>query len=355
VTATGLDARLDVVRGTFHLDADLAVPAGAVAAVLGPNGAGKSTALAALAGLLALDGGHIRLDGTTLDEPGAGTHRPPEDRGVAVVFQDHLLFPHLTARDNVAFGLRARGVPTRVARGQALDWLRRLGLEDHADHRPRQLSGGQAQRVALARALVTEPGLLLLDEPLAALDAGTRATVRRDLRRHLDDFAGATVVVTHDPLDAIALASAVVVLEGGRVTQAGPLSEVTRRPRSRYVAELIGLNLLHGVASGTTVTLTEPPAAPVTVAEPGQGPVHLLIHPHAVALHTTEPDGSPRNRWPGHIEGFDLLGDRVRVRLDGPVPLVAEVTAAAVAALGLREGQAVWAVVKATEIEMYPA
>jgi molybdate transport system ATP-binding protein len=355
VTPTGLDAHLDVTRGRFHLDAALAVPAGAVVAVLGPNGAGKSTALAALAGLVALDGGHIRLDGTTLDDPGAGAHRPPEDRGIGVVFQDHLLFPHLTARDNVAFGLRARGVPVRVARARAADWLGRLGLADHADRRPRQLSGGQAQRVALARALATDPRLLLLDEPLAALDAGTRAAVRRDLRRHLDDFAGATLVVTHDPLDAIALATAVVVLEEGRVAQAGPLGEVTRRPRSRYVAELIGLNLLHGVAGGTTVTLTGPAAASVTVAEPGHGTVHLLIHPHAVALHTTAPDGSPRNRWPGHIEGFDLLEDRVRVRLTGPVPLVAEVTAAAVAALGLREGQAVWAVVKATEIEMYPA
>jgi molybdate transport system ATP-binding protein len=350
---SGLAAHLDVVLGGFHLDARFEVGAGSVTAVLGPNGAGKTTALRALAGLTALDAGHVRLDGDTLDDPGAGVHRPPEHRAVSVVFQDYLLFPHLRVVDNVAFGLRARGVARSEARRQSAAWLDRFGLADKADDRPARLSGGQAQRVALARALAPSPRLLLLDEPLAALDAGTRATVRRDLRRHLDGFDGATIVVTHDPLDAIALASTVVILEAGRIAQSGPIAEITRRPRSRYVAELIGLNLLHGTGGGTTVALDGTDAT-VTIAEPAQGPVHVLIHPRAVALHTARPDGSPRNQWLGRIEGFDLLGDRVRVRVAGPVDLVAEITPAAVADLGLHEGREVWAAVKATEIETYP-
>lgn len=348
-----LDARLATTRGDFSLDADLHAEAGEVVAVLGPNGSGKTTALALLAGLLALDAGHVHLDGTAVDEPDRGTFVVPERRAVSVLFQDYLLFPHLSAADNVAFGLRAQGLAARDARAAAVEWLDRFGLADRADAKPARLSGGQAQRVALARALAPSPRLLLLDEPLAALDAGTRTTVRRDLRRHLDDFGGATILVTHDPLDAIALASRVVILEAGRVSQAGGIAEITERPTSRYVADLIGVNLLRGVAHGTTVTLDRG-AAVVAVADHAEGPVHVLIRPRAVAVHTHRPDGSPRNQWPGRITGFDLLGDRVRVRIDGAVPLVAEITPAAVAELHLHEGGEVWTAVKATEVATYP-
>ncbi|MFN8037674.1 MAG: ABC transporter ATP-binding protein [Acidimicrobiales bacterium] len=362
VDRLGLEAHLDVRRGDLHLDVDLAVGPGEVVALLGPNGAGKTTALHALAGLVPLDGGRIALDREVLDDPATGTFRRPEERPVAIVFQDLLLFPHLRAVDDVAFGLRSRGVPADEARRRALGWLDRLGVGDLADRRPRHLSGGQAQRVALARALATDPALLLLDEPLAALDAGTRATVRRDLRHHLADFGGATVLVTHDPLDALALATQVVVVDGGGVTQAGPIAELTARPRSRYVAELVGRNLLTGRGSGHTVVVDPPAGTPsaraepatLVVADPVDGEVFALVHPHAVAVHRDEPEGSPRNRWPARIEGLDLLGDRVRIRLTGPLPLVAEVTADAVAALDLHEGRAVWASVKATEIATYP-
>jgi molybdate transport system ATP-binding protein len=351
-----LDAELDVRVGAFRLQAPLQIDAGEVVAVLGPNGSGKTTTLRLLAGLLALDAGHLELDGVRLDDPERGTFAVPERRAVSVVFQDYLLFPHLSALDNVAFGLRSRGVAKAEAHATAQRWLERLDLADKARDKPRTLSGGQAQRVALARAFAPAPRLLLLDEPLAALDAGTRTTVRRDLRRHLDDFGGATVLVTHDPLDALALASRIVILEDGRITQQGTIDEITTRPRSRYVADLIGLNLLHGRASGTTVTLGDPAAEQhVAIADPADGPVHVLIHPHAVSLHRERPEGSPRNQWSGVIEGFDLLGDRVRVRVGGPVPLVAEVTPAAVAELDLREGQTVWTAVKATEVETYPA
>jgi molybdate transport system ATP-binding protein len=268
------------------------------------------------------------------------------------VFQDYLLFPHLTALDNVAFGLVVGGAGKHQARAEAQGWLDRFGIGDKATSRPRQLSGGQAQRVALARALAPSPSLLLLDEPLAALDAGTRAVVRRDLRRHLGEFTGVTVLVTHDPLDALALATDVVVLDGGRVIQTGPIGELTTRPRSRYVADLVGLNLLAGTAHDRVVVLDG--GVDLAVADHVDGDVYALVHPHAVALHTREPAGSPRNQWPAVVEGFDLLGDRVRVRLTGAVPLTAEVTAEAITDLGLHEGRQVWAAVKATEISVYP-
>lgn len=352
-TRVSLDASLDVCVGEFRLVADFVIGDGEVVALLGPNGSGKTTALLALAGLLALDAGHVNIDGECLDDPSLGVFVSPDKRPVSVVFQDYLLFPHLTVADNIGFGLRARGRSKDEARREASRWLERFGLTDKADAKPSRLSGGQAQRVAVARALAPEPRLLLLDEPFAALDAGTRASVRRDMRRYLDDFEGATLLVTHDPLDAIALADRVIILEAGAVTQTGPIAEITMRPRSRYVADLIGLNLLHGSAHGTTMTLDECDES-VALADPAEGRVFALIHPNAVALHTMQPEGSPRNQWPGRIDGFDLLGDRVRVRVNGPVPLVAEVTPAAVRALGLHEGQDVWTAVKATEITTYP-
>ena len=306
-----------------------------------------------LAGLLPLDAGRIDLDGECLDDPIADVFVPPERRPVAVVFQDYLLFPNLTALENVAFGLRARGVPKATARARAGEWLERVGLADHAGHRPRALSGGQAQRVALARALATEPRLLLLDEPLAALDAGTRGDVRRDLRNHLKTFDGVRLLVTHDPVDAYALADRVVILEGGRVVQAGTLADVTAQPRSRYIADLVGINLLAGTAVEGTITTAA--GGRIVPADPVHGPAFAVIQPHAVALYPTPPDGSPRNVWPVTVTDIDRQADRVRIRLDGPVPLVAEITPAALDALALHPGDRIWATVKATEIATYPA
>jgi molybdate transport system ATP-binding protein len=348
-----VDARMQVTLGALELDVALSVEAGEVVALLGPNGAGKSTVLNALSGLQPIDRGRIAIDGQVVDEPATGTFLAPERRPVGVVFQDYLLFSHLTVLENVAFGPRAAGVPRGEARERAQALLDRVGVGEHAGKRPRQISGGQAQRAALARALATEPRLLLLDEPLAALDAGTRTSVRRDLRRHLQDFDGATVLVTHDALDALALADRVVILEDGRVTQSGPLAEVTSRPRSTYVAELIGVNLLRGIATGTTVAVRGR-AGHVEIADHVDGDVVLLVQPNAVTLHLHQPsDSSARNQWRETVTGFDLLGDRVRVRLDGDVPLVAEVTPAAVAQMGLAEGLEVWAAVKATEVTTY--
>jgi molybdate transport system ATP-binding protein len=271
---------------------------------------------------------------------------PTERRQVGLVFQDHVLFPHMTVLDNVAFGVKGDGKRTAHA------WLDKAGLGDRANAMPRDLSGGQAQRVALARALAGDPRMLLLDEPLAALDASTRAEVRRDLRRHLNSFAGVRLLITHDPLEAAALADRLVVIEHGRLVQSGSVREVTERPRSRYVADLVGVNLLRGRAHQGRVELDGGGALAAAGAE---GEVFAVIRPRSVALYRQRPDGTPRNVWQGRAAGLDLEGERVRVLVEGVPPVVAEVTPAAVAELGLAEGREVWVGVKATEIEVYPA
>jgi molybdate transport system ATP-binding protein len=347
----GLDAHLVVRRDAFVLDAELQVGPGRVVAVVGPNGAGKSTVLGALTGTLALEAGHVRLGGRTLVDVAAGAWVHPEERQVGLVPQDLLLFRHLTARENVAFGLRAGGVPKREARAAADRWLERVEAADLAERRPGQLSGGQAQRVALARALATDPQALLLDEPLAALDPATKQRTRRDLRRWIEGYGGVTVIVTHDPLDALTLADDVVVLDAGRVAQAGSLQEVTSRPRSRHVADLLGTNLLLGDAAGTTVRVGD---ASLEVAGAHDGPVFATVAPAALTVHRHEPDGSARNRWPTTIEAIDLVGDRVRISTPPPLGLVAEITPAALASMSLQAGDEIWLAAKATEIEVYP-
>lgn len=342
-----------VSRGSFALELGLTVAPGEVVALLGPNGAGKSTALRVLAGLLQPTRGRVVLEDRPLDDAGAGVHVPPEQRAVGVVFQDYRLFPHLSALDNVAFGLRCRGASKQDSRAKAALWLERVGLADLASARPGSMSGGQAQRVALARALAPEPRLLLLDEPLAALDARTRLDVRSDLRRHLEAFTGATVIVSHDPVDAMVLADQVLVLEGGTVVQRGPITEVARRPQTDYVARLVGLNLYRGHAVGSTVKIGH--GAEIITAEPAEGQVFVAFPPTCVAVFRARPDGSPRNVWPARISDVELSGSGVRLRLAGALPLLAEVTAAAAADLDLVPGREVWAAVKASDIHAYPA
>jgi molybdate transport system ATP-binding protein len=348
-----LRAELGLNLGQLDLEVELGVATGELVVLLGPNGAGKTTLLRALAGLVPLARGRVALDGTVLDDPAAGAHVPTERRPIGFVFQDYLLFPHLSALENVAFGLRARGLGRVEARRRAEAWLDRVGLAEHAGSRPRALSGGQAQRVALARAMVAEPRLLLLDEPLAALDAATRTELRRELRRQLASFDGTRLLVTHDPLEALALADRLVVLEDGRVTQTGGPAEVSARPRSRYVAELVGVNLYRGRADGAAIELEG--GGRLVAADGHRGEVFAAVHPHAVALHRHPPEGTPRNSWPGTAESLEVIGDRVRVRMSGTVPIVAEVTPGAASELRLADGGPVWATVKATEVTVYPA
>jgi len=342
--AAGLDAHVLVRRGSLEIDARLQVGPGTTVAVVGPNGAGKSTVLRALAGLTALaPGGYVLLDGVPIDR------RPAEERPCAVVFQDHLLLPHLTALDNVAYGVRRRrGLGRAEARLVAADWLERVGVAARSGARPAQLSGGEAQRVALARALATEPALLLLDEPLAAVDAGARTVLRTDLRRHLASVAGVRVLVTHDPVEAAALADHVVVLEGGRVVQSGPVADLALRPATAYVAELVRTNRWVGQGDGRGGAVVggvhlDVPTAP-------SGPVVLVVDPRTVGLAAERPTGSARNVWHGDVEALEAGVGVVRVRVGGPLPVVAEVTVAAASELALAPGNPIWVAVKAVGI-----
>lgn len=349
-----LSAQIALRLGTLDLHADLDVEPGELLALLGPNGAGKSTVLRCLAGLAPIDSGCIALDDTVVDDPSTDTFVEPEQRPIGFVFQNYLLFEHMSVLENVAYGLRARKAPKADARRIAGEWLERVGLTDYADQRPRTLSGGQAQRAALARALATSPRLLLLDEPLAALDVGTRSSVRRDLRHHLGTFEGMRILVTHDPVDAYALADRVAILDDGSIVQVGTLAEVTAHPRSRYVADLVGVNLVTGTV--TDGVLTTHAGAHVVIADAPPGSSFAVIRPHSIAL-VREPlvGSSARNTWTGTIADIDRLGDRVRIGIDGQLPLTAEITVAALDALQLRHGDVIHASVKATDIEVYPA
>ncbi|AXG76335.1 ABC transporter permease [Streptomyces paludis] len=328
------------------LDAD----PGTTIAVVGPNGAGKTTLLRALLGLTPRAHAALRLGDLDV------TALPPHRRRVAWVPQNGALFPHLSALSNTAYGLRAHGVPRAEARRAAQSWLDRLGVGHLAHRRPHQVSGGQAQRVALARALAARPRLLLLDEPLAALDQTTRAQVRHTLRGHLDRFGGVCLIVTHDPVEAVSLADRVLVLDEGRVLQDAPPAEVTRRPRSPWVARMLGRNAWAGVSGPDGFLLTG--GGRLVVAEPpAEGAAALaIIGPEAVSVHRERPGGSPRNVWPGTVREITALGSRLRVLItsDETPDLVAEITPEAAAELRLAEGVPVWTGVKATEITLVP-
>src|SRR5499427_2698029 len=343
----------EVRRGSFTLAVSLTAAPGQVLGVLGPNGAGKSTLLSAVAGLTPVSAGRITLAGQAMDDADAGTFVEAAGRPVGFVFQNYRLFPHLTVAENVAFSPRARGMGRRAATAAAHHWLDRLGLTDLAGRKPDQLSGGQAQRVALARALAGQPALLLLDEPLSALDAGTRLDVQAELKRHLADFTGPCLLVTHDPLEALVLADQLIVLEGGRIVQEGSPAQVARQPATDYVAKLVGLNLYPGRADGSQVALAA--GGSFVVPDHGQhGEVLAAVRPSAIVVSTQRPNsGSARNTWPAKVTGLTLLADRVRLDLDGQPPALVDVTPAAVAELSLDPGRQVWLSVKATDLEVY--
>jgi molybdate transport system ATP-binding protein len=269
-----------------------------------------------------------------------------------MVLQDVLLFPHLSALENVAFAPRSRGADKRSARATARTWLERVGAAELSRRRPHELSGGQAQRVAIARALAGGPRLLLLDEPLAALDVGVAMTLRVELARHLADYDGVSLLVTHDAVDALTLADRLLVVDDGRVVQEGTPADVARLPRTPHVARLVGLNVLTGQSSGSDVRL--PDGSTLVTSEAYDGPVHVTFPPAAVAVGVEPSTGSARNQWRGRVVSVAPQGLVVRVHVDAAGGVLADVTARSAGLLGLVPGREVWVTVKATELSVFP-
>lgn len=367
-----LSAAVELHRPDFDLRTELSVDRGEVLAVLGANGAGKSTLLAVLYGLLDPDRGRVRLGGSTWLDTDARVRVPPHRRKAGLLAQSAQLFPHLTAVDNVAFGPRASGRRRAEAREIARGWLSAVDAAELAARKPDRLSGGQAQRVALARALAADPEVLLLDEPLAALDVDAAPALRALLHRVLQQQEQPTVLVTHDVLDAVVLADRVLVLSEGSTVESGPAREVLARPKAAFTARIAGLNLVSGVAAEDAVSLPEgalpegalperalPEGVRVRgrVVEPVEDgePAAAVFAPSAVAVHRELPGGSPRNALPARLTGLEPRGDVVRLRAEtGGNALAADVTPAAVAELGLAGGEQVWFAVKATEVAIHP-
>lgn len=351
-----LTARVEQRDAVF----DLALDDGDVLAVLGPNGAGKSTLLSLIAGLVRPDKGRISLGDNVVTDTSAGVFVAPHARGVAMLAQQALLFPHMTVAANVAYAPRCRGLGRSAARAAAKRWLAAVEAEHLADRKPAQLSGGQAQRVAVARALAAEPRLLLLDEPMSALDVTAAPAVRRLLRGVLRDEGRTAVMVTHDLLDALAVANKVIVVERGRIVESGSVRQVLTAPRSEFAARIAGMNLVSGVAREPGVVET---AWGADIYGVGDVPVGreavALFPPSAVSVHLDIPHASPRNVIPVTIAEMDIHGATVRIRgadqPDGGTGLAADVTTAAVTDLDLVPGQEAYFVVKAQEVALHPA
>ncbi len=313
-------------------------------ALVGPSGAGKTTILRAIAGLLRAHEGRVTVDGETWLDTSAGVDLPPERRSVGLVFQEYALFPHLTVAQNVAFG----------ARGDGGLWLERFGLRPLASARPAQLSGGERQRVALARALAREPAVLLLDEPLSALDPHTRAEVRGALREQLRSAGLPALVVSHDFADAAALADRLAVLVDGRIVQEGTAADVVAAPASAFVASFAGANVLRGHATSRADGLTEvrlDDGALVVCADAARGEVFVVVYPWDVALAREAPADSMQNHLRGRVTSVVPVGNRLRARVG---PLTAEITTAAGDRLQVREGELLVASFKATGARLLP-
>jgi molybdate transport system ATP-binding protein len=350
-----LQLEATLARDGFTLEAAFAVEKAETLALVGPSGAGKSTCLAVIAGLLRPDAGRVRCRDEVWFDAEGDRCWPPEARRVGLVFQEYALFPHMTAMENVRYGARARLKERARADEAAGRWMDRLGLAPLGARPVGRLSGGERQRVALARALASEPHALLLDEPFGSLDLETRGAVRSELRRFLGECALPTVLVTHDPVDALALGDRIAVLEAGRVSQIGRRDELLAQPRTPFVAQLAGLNLyraeleagrgLKGARAGAVVFHV--------LADALAGPCFVAFAPSDVVLHAAHPGGSPQNTFEARIVELRPLPDRLRVVLDAAITIAAEVTREAAGSLGLAPGRSVWAQVKATAIRIY--
>lgn len=342
------------------VDLDVSLDTGQVLAVLGPNGVGKSTLLSIIAGLLRPDRGRVEVGGRVVTDTATHTFVAPHARGVAMLSQQAMLFPHMSVAANVAYGPRRRGRSRAAARSVARRWLDAVDAGDLADRKPAELSGGQAQRVAIARALAAEPAVLLLDEPMAALDVTVAPALRRLLRDILREAGRTAVVVTHDLLDVLAIADQIIVLEHGRVVESGAVRGVLTAPRSDFAARIAGINLVSGVVSTPGVLLTGWDATISGIGELDGGTEAVaLFQPAAVAVHLEPPHASPRNVLPVRIAELDVHGTTVRIRgteqPDGGTGLAADITASSAADLDLHPGQDVYFVVKTQEVQLHSA
>ena len=344
-------------------EADLRIDEGDVVAVVGPNGAGKSTLLQLIAGALRPTSGAVLLRGHLLSgvHEGRTAHLPPHRRRFSYVEQRALLFPHFSVLENVAFGPRSRGVGRAQAHERALRELEATGLGELAERRPAQLSGGQAQRVSIARALAIDPEVILLDEPFAALDISVTPALRVLLRERLSARRQSALIVTHDLLDVVSLASQLVLIEGGRIAAHGPTEQLLSAPPTQFLAEFVGLNLLVGRAVTQTEMVLDGDCGTLT----GAGDLvsghraRATVAPQAVSLHLSPPSGSPRNALRGTIAHLESRGPVVAVTItlgpDGGQLLRADLTPGAVAELALVPGTTVWAAMKATQVSLYPS
>ena len=343
--------------GALALDVELDVAPGRCLAIAGPSGAGKSSALRVAAGLLRPDRGRVTCGDVVWLDTERGIHRNPEDRRCGYVFQDYALFPHLRAWQNVAYALRDQ--PRAVRRQQARDWLHRFGLDDVAEARPGTLSGGERQRVALARALARRPDVLLLDEPLSALDTRTRAGASRQLAEALRDTNVPAILVTHDFAEAALFGDEVAVIDAGRVVQRGTASELAARPATAFVADYTGAVVLRGTAApeqdGTTV-VTLAGGERIRSTDAAAGPVAATVFPWEITVERPGPvpPRSAQNRIDAHVATITTVGARVRLGLTGPEHLSVEVTATAVAHLHLQPGTPVSATWKAAATRLIP-
>ena len=356
-----LELRVASRLGAFQLEAELLVADRSVMVLVGESGSGKTTLLRCLSGLHRPEHGRIAVDREIWFDGDASLWRPAHERSIGVVTQDVALFPHLSAAENVAFGLRALRIGASERRRRTAEALERLGIAALAARRPHELSGGQQQRVAIARAIVLEPALLLLDEPLSALDASSRRAIRAELRKLLDELPCMTVFVTHSPAEALSFGERITVLEAGRVSQTGSREALMRSPRSPYVAEFLGVNLFRGTVAGpgSAGSTSEGvhialPQGELAIAEcAGSGDTAIVVRPREITLALERPTGTARNVFEGAIE--ELVpeppdGELVRVSLATQPPLIAEVTRQAVSALALAPGRRVFASFKAAGV-----
>ncbi len=378
-----LNVILDTHLNTFNLSMSFSASLGKTTVLLGESGAGKSTVLRLLAGLLNPQKGHISLGGVVYFDSERRIAVPPQERPFGYVFQDYALFPHLTAFENVAFGLRAQHLARSIIRQRVGESLEQVHLAGFDQRRPAQLSGGEQQRVAIARALALQPQLLLLDEPLSALDVQTRREVRQELRRILTEVDVTTVMVTHQYLEALVFGNHILVLDSGHVLQEGGQRDLLEHPRSAYVAELIGVNFFRGRIAryeSPNVCVLQLHNGPHTAeimatlrehAQDGSRPevgeeAYVIVDPRSITLYQAVPDSSARNVFRGEIVQVLRLGStsstddgstgtlRVSITIDATTPpLTAEITEASASRLGLHEGAAVYATFKATEARAY--